>query len=46
MPRRNTLPDDVNSLDDDPLSVIVREDAGRGSHARGRTPSREERKSK
>ena len=46
MPRRNTLPDDVNSLDDNPLSVIVREDAGRGSHARGRTPSREERKSR
>jgi hypothetical protein len=46
MPRRNTLPNDVNALDDNPLSVIVREDAGRGSQARGRAPSREERKSR
>jgi hypothetical protein len=46
MPRRNTLPDDVNSLDDNPLSVIVRENAGRGSHARRRMPSRDERKSR
>ena len=27
MPKRNTLPDDVNALDDNPLSVIIRDDA-------------------
>ena len=46
MPRRNTLPEDVNALDDNPLSVIIREEYSRGNNARGRTPSRDERKSR
>ena len=45
MPRRNTLPDDANALDDNPLSVIIREEYSRGNNPRGRTPSRDERKS-
>ncbi len=46
MPRRNTLPDDANALDDNPLSVIIREEYSRGNNPRGRTPSRDERKSR
>lgn len=46
MPRRNTLPEDVNALDDNPLSVIIREEYSRGHNARGRTPSRDERTSR
>jgi hypothetical protein len=46
MPRRNTLPDDANALDDNPLSVIIRDEYSRGNNPRGRTPSRDERKSR